>query len=219
MRIAVMQPYFVPYAGYFRLFCAADLVVLFDCVQFLRRGWIHRNRFPNSNNELQWLTLPLEKQPQDVLIKELKFASDHQLEWSNRLRKFDHIFNGADHPLLNSILSLPDEPLNFLVDSLRSTCQTLNLPFQVVLSSELAIPKECKGQERILAIAKHYQATDYINLAGGRELYDTETFRHHGLKLKFLADYVGPYTSILHRVLTEDNAAIARDINQQAKVD
>ena len=39
-----MQPYFVPYAGYFRLFAASDLFVIYDCVQFPRRGWVHRNK-------------------------------------------------------------------------------------------------------------------------------------------------------------------------------
>jgi hypothetical protein len=42
--VAVMQPYFLPYPGYFRLFAAADQVALFDCVQFPRRGWVHRSR-------------------------------------------------------------------------------------------------------------------------------------------------------------------------------
>ena len=46
--IAVMQPCFVPYAGYVRLFAASDLLVVFDCVPFPRRGWVHRNRLPNA---------------------------------------------------------------------------------------------------------------------------------------------------------------------------
>ena len=59
--IAVMQPYFVPHAGYFRLFAASDLFVVFDCVQFPRRGWVHRNRLPDAQGRARWLTLPLSK--------------------------------------------------------------------------------------------------------------------------------------------------------------
>src|SRR5260221_7894339 len=71
-----MQPYFVPYAGYFRLLAATDLFVVYDCVQFPRRGWVHRNRLPDATGELRWLTLPLERAPQETLISELRFRSD-----------------------------------------------------------------------------------------------------------------------------------------------
>ena len=72
--VAVMQPYFMPYAGYFRLFAAADVFVLFDCVQFPRRGWVHRNRFATAAGHLDWLTLPLLKCPRETRIDELAFA-------------------------------------------------------------------------------------------------------------------------------------------------
>ena len=72
--VAVMQPYFMPYAGYFRLFAAADLVAIFDCVQFPRRGWVHRNRLPGRNGETQWLTLPLQKATTGTQINNLKFT-------------------------------------------------------------------------------------------------------------------------------------------------
>ena len=70
---AVLQ---VPYAGYFRLFAAADVFVAFDCVQFPRRGWVHRNRFAASHGGLDWLTLPLRKCGRDTRIDELRFADD-----------------------------------------------------------------------------------------------------------------------------------------------
>jgi WbqC-like protein family len=48
LTVAIMQPYFLPYAGYSRLFAATDLFVVYDCVQFPRRGWVHRNRLVNT---------------------------------------------------------------------------------------------------------------------------------------------------------------------------
>ena len=59
--VAIMQPYFYPYAGYFRLFARADLFVVYDCVQFPRRGWVHRNRLTGADGQLQWLTLLLQQ--------------------------------------------------------------------------------------------------------------------------------------------------------------
>ena len=72
--VAVMQPYFLPYAGYFRLFAEADLVCLFDCVQFPRRGWVHRNQLPGYTGAAKWLTLPLAKRPMAIRIDDLAFA-------------------------------------------------------------------------------------------------------------------------------------------------
>src|SRR6478736_5469653 len=74
--VAIMQPYFIPYAGYFRLFAATDLFVIYDCVQFPRRGWVHRNQLPGADGVSRWLTLPLEHAERDTLIKDLKFRPD-----------------------------------------------------------------------------------------------------------------------------------------------
>jgi len=74
--VAIMQPYFNPYAGYFRLLAAADLFVNYDCVQFPRRGWVYRNRLPDSNGAAGWLTLPLEKAPRSATFGDLRFPAD-----------------------------------------------------------------------------------------------------------------------------------------------
>ena len=74
MKVAVMQPYFYPYGGYFRLIAAVDLFILFDCVQFPRRGRVHRTEVPDGAGGRRWLTLPLAKQPQTTRIDHLAFA-------------------------------------------------------------------------------------------------------------------------------------------------
>ena len=77
-----MQPYFLPYAGYFRLFAAADEVVLLDTVQFPREGYVHRNRFRTAAGDLAWLTLPLAYRPLETQIRHIAFAdeADRRLE-------------------------------------------------------------------------------------------------------------------------------------------
>ena len=74
-----MQPYFFPYAGYFRLLAAADRFIILDTVQFPRRGWVHRNCVHKDGKE-NWITLPIKKCPRDTLIKDLKFRPDAD-EW------------------------------------------------------------------------------------------------------------------------------------------
>src|SRR3990167_6427798 len=76
--VAIMQPYFVPYLGYFRLFSQTDLFVIYDCVQFPRRGYVHRNQVPDQNGTPQWLTLPLEKCDQKTAILDLQWRSEER---------------------------------------------------------------------------------------------------------------------------------------------
>ena len=88
LTIAIMQPYFLPYTGYFRLFAASDLFVIYDCVQFPKGGWVHRNRLLDNAGVERWLTLPLKKAPHDVLIRDLQFAPNADQLLADRLRRF-----------------------------------------------------------------------------------------------------------------------------------
>src|SRR3954469_21286194 len=88
LTIAVMQPYFIPYAGYFRLFAASDLFVIYDCVQFPRRGWVHRNKLIDGSGAERWLTLPLGKASQSALIMDLQFPPNAGQLLRQRLQPF-----------------------------------------------------------------------------------------------------------------------------------
>src|SRR5215471_17433056 len=127
--IAVMQPYFIPYAGYFRLLAAADLFVIYDCVQFPRRGWVHRNRLVDRSGTLRWLTLPLQKAPQDVLIRELRFAPDAGSLMAQRLRRFDLTTAHREAlRLIESIGRIEGTPVDYIVRILDRLADYLGLP-------------------------------------------------------------------------------------------
>lgn len=219
--VAIMQPYFVPYAGYFRLFAAADLFVVYDCVQFPRRGWVHRNRLPDSSGDPRWLTLPLAKAPQDVAIKDLEFAPDAQERLGHDLRRFPSLGVNRARPslLLNALGEVNGKPVDYLVGLLEITCKELGFPFRTVRSSTLGIDPSLKGQDRILAIARALGANTYVNPPGGKDLYDPATFSVAGITLKFLAPYEGPSWSILHRLLTENARQLAEDIRRQSSIE
>lgn len=217
MRIAIMQPYFIPYAGYFRLFAATDLFVVYDCVQFPRRGWVHRNRLPNFNHELDWLTLPLKKADRDIKISDLTFGDDALAKMQNQMTRFP-LFK---KDLLNQscfqpwFLNFDQSPIEYIVKLLQVVCDELNIPFNVAYSSKLNLPAELTGQDRILAIAEHYKATHYINAPGGVDLYQAERFVERNINLQFLPEYQGGYTSILYRLLTEEPLKIQQEIYDQ----
>src|ERR1700733_9542258 len=85
--VAVMQPYFFPYAGYFRLLAAAETFVIFDDVQFPRRGRVHRCEIPGAGGSLEWLTLPLARQSRDTKIKDIAFAAGARDTFDRRLAR------------------------------------------------------------------------------------------------------------------------------------
>lgn len=215
-----MQPYFVPYAGYFRLLAASDLFVIYDCVQFPRRGWVHRNQLPDARGRAAWLTLPLAKAPQEVLIRDLAFPDAAEAALTERLRPFPLPAERSEAfaALMASLSVIDRPPVDYLIATLERTAQALRLPWRVLRSSSLAIPPELRGQERILEIARQLGARRYVNASGGHALYDRKAFDAAGIELRFLTPYAGPNWSVLWRLASEDAAALTEDIHASAKL-
>lgn len=216
--VAIMQPYFIPYAGYFRLFATSDLFVIYDCVQFPRRGWVHRNRLVDTTGAERWLTLPIAKAPQSVLIRDLRFPPNAAQLLAERLRPFPLRANNpaAVAPIIDTLRDPTGTPLDYIERLLHQITGYLGLRWNVIRSSTLNVPESINGQDRILEIARRVGARRYVNAPGGRELYDAKVFSDAGVELQFLADYHGPFSSILTRILHEDPDTIARDIRKSS---
>jgi hypothetical protein len=212
--VAIMQPYFLPYAGYFRLFSASDLFVIYDCVQFPRRGWVHRNRLVDRSGAERWLTLPLAKAPQDVLIRDLRFVPEAAEVLDQRLRPFSFAASEPANasPIAEALHDVRGHPVDYITRLLEHVVAYLHLRWSVVRSSSLEIPYSFRGQERILEISRRLGAQRYVNAPGGRGLYDPKAFADCGIELSFLPQYSGPTFSILTRILRERREDLARDI-------
>lgn len=150
MRVAIMQPYFVPYAGYFRLFAAADLFVIYDCVQFPRRGWVHRNRLPGPDGTPRWLTLPVAKAPRETRIRDLAFRADARAEMAAALARFPALNTDAARrdDLLRAVAAIEGDPVDYLERTLTLACRRLGIVRPVLRSSTLAIARDLRAQDR-----------------------------------------------------------------------
>ena len=212
--VAIMQPYFIPYAGYFRLFAASDLFVIYDCVQFPRRGWVHRNRLPDANGRECWLTLPLAKAPREARISDLRFSAGADGILEDRMRRIPLLAQPRQTvpEIVASLKHVAGTPVDYLERLLRAIVTHLGLRWQTVRSSTLDVPDSFRGQDRIIELARRLGAVRYVNAPGGRALYEPERFRAVGIELRFLDDYRGPRSSILQRVLEEDRQSLAEDI-------
>ena len=89
MKLGIMQPYFIPYIGYFQLIKHTDRFILFDPVQFIRHGWIERNRILKPVEGWQYLSIPLIKQSRDALIKDT--CINDNTNWRDKnMRQLEH---------------------------------------------------------------------------------------------------------------------------------
>jgi hypothetical protein len=219
-RVAVMQPYFYPYAGYFRLFAAVDEFVVFDCVQFPRRGRVHRSQVPGPGGQEEWLTLPLRAQSRDVLIRELQFAADARAEFDRRLARFPWLATGRGElaERVHAHLHAPlDDVVGYLEAGLRLVADALGFAPRIRRSSSLHLDPSLRAQDRILAIAQACGATDYVNPPGGRELYEPAAFTAAGLGLHFLRPYAGRFTHLLPALLAHAPAELRADVLADAQ--
>jgi hypothetical protein len=190
MRLAIMQPYFLPYIGYFQLIAAVDRLVLLDDVNYINRGWIARNRIP-LNGQPFWITLPLIGASQNRLVREIEIMPDDG--WKARmLRNVQQAYVGAPFarqmvPFFGDLIAGASGNLSaFLYDSLHRVAKVIGLETDIVPTSSVYPKDGLEGQDRILDICRRQAASLYVNLPGGKGLYDNEKFDAAGVTLRFL---------------------------------
>lgn len=208
-----MQPYFAPYAGYFRLMCDVDAFVVLDAVQFPRGGWVHRNRLRRRDGASDWFTLPIQRPHLETQIGDLVFQSAAERAMARAFRRFP-LFDAPSSQILDLLpLLRPDiAPCAFLVRLLVRLSERLGLKVPFVLQSDLGLPTDLKGVDRVYEICRRMNAGAYVNSPGGRLLYSAEGFARRGLALSILPDYRGASDSILQRLQDGAAADIAAEI-------
>ncbi|MFC5453923.1 WbqC family protein [Prosthecobacter fluviatilis] len=228
MRLAIMQPYFLPYIGYFQLMKAADRFVFLDDVNYINRGWINRNRLRTPQGPA-WFTLPLIGASQNRLICEIDIKTDDG--WKRSLERTISItyskapFFADIFPLFQSWLSSASGNLaQYLSRNLQDIAAWLGLDTQMVPSSSIYPKGELRGQHRILDICLREGADMYVNPPGGRELYDASVFSSSGVQLQFLkpelqnlqlvsAGEDGPVLSILDLMMYNSQQSLRQAVS------
>lgn len=190
MKLGIMRPYFMPYIGYWQLMNAVDKYVIYDDVNFIKGGWINRNRIL-SNGEAKYFNVPMLGASPNKKINEVGVNNDAKLIEKN-LRIIEGAYKKAPYyqdvnPLMEQILKCGKENLaEYIAESFRIICNYLDIETELLVSSSLQKDCELKGQEKVLSICELLGATEYYNAIGGQELYSFETFRDNGIELKFL---------------------------------
>lgn len=188
--LAIMQPYFLPYIGYFQLMASVDKFVVFDDVHYINRGWVNRNRLL-LNGAAHTFTLPLQGASQNRFICDISLVEGQV--WRDKLiRTIQQAYSKAPcyaetMVLVERVIRYPSSNLDaFLLNSLHEVAKYLCLEVVIESSSRIYQNSSLSGQERILDICKQEKSQTYINLIGGEALYDRARFEEQGVQLKFL---------------------------------
>ena len=190
MDIAIMQPYLFPYIGYFQMLNGVDYFVSGENVQFIKKGWINRNRIL-VNNEARLITLPLIKDSTYLDINKRYFEND-SLGKDKMLRAIHNAYHKASN--FKDCYQLVEEILNFsnynvaayIHNSFKEICSYLDIKTPLLILSELDPPPEMNSQDLIIHVCKGLKADRYINAIGGMELYSDKKFRENDLTLRFI---------------------------------
>jgi WbqC-like protein family len=196
MRLAIMQPYILPYVGYFQLIAAVDLFIVYDNIKYTKKGWINRNRMLKDGKDVMF-SLPLKGDSDALDICDRELATDFNRD--RLLNQFKAAYRPAPYfaqtfPLVEEIVRYEDRNLfRFLHHSIVKTCKHLGITTEIRVSSDFAIDHDLRSQDKVLALCQAADARTYINAIGGMELYSRETFREHGIELKFIQSKLFEY--------------------------
>jgi hypothetical protein len=184
-----MQPYFLPYVGYFQLINVADVFLVYDNIKYTKKGWINRNRILQNGKDVM-ISLPLKGDSDNLDVHERELAADFNRE--KMLNQIKGSYKRAPYfestvALLEQIIHYDDKNLfRFLHYSIVRTCEHLGITTQIKISSDVPIDHKLKNQDKVLALCEAIGARTYVNASGGLDLYSKETFREKGIELKFI---------------------------------
>jgi hypothetical protein len=227
MKLAIMQPYFFPYLGYWQLIHAVEKFVIYDDVTYIKNGWINRNRIL-INNAPAYFTIPLYQSSSYKRICDTSL--NLTLNWRDKLLKtientyrkspfFAEVF-----PVIEKIILFETENLaDFLTNQLLELSVFMGIKTEFVLTSRKYENPFLSGQERVIDICKQEKTDIYLNAIGGQTLYDSKTFSDAEIELQFIemkpltysqksTEFV-PYLSIIDMLMNVDVEGVKEHLN------
>ncbi len=193
MKVAIMQPYFFPYIGYFQLIKHTDLFILFDDSQYIRHGWVNRNRILKPEKDWQYIIAPLQEYKQTTQIKDIRVQNNEV--WKDKIiRQIEHYkkkapFYSQTKVILEECLHCKDDSVTKLNSfAINKICNFLEVPLNLKISSceNFDYSNVNDSGEWALRICEQLKATEYLNPIGGMSLFSPNKFSNSNVKLNFI---------------------------------
>ena len=195
MKLGIMQPYFMPYLGYWQLMAAVDTYVVYDDVNYIKGGWVARNNIL-LNGQKHMFTITLNGASPNKLFNEITIKDD--------FKKFSRLIESAykKAPYYNDVVALLEKIYNyedkslgaFMLNSFQVILDYLCLKTKLILSSSLNKDNNLRGKDKVKSICRLLDADTYYNAIGGQELYEKDDFKNSGIELFFLKSNLSQYT-------------------------
>ena len=197
MKLGIMQPYFMPYIGYFQLMKAVDKYVVYDDVNYIKGGWANRNHIL-INGEKEMFTVTLQKASQNKLFNEIVIGDDFKKLMKTLQMNYSRAINfDQTMVLMERIISFPNKQLAvFIANSFREILSYLSVETEILMSSEIPKDNSLRGKDKIIQICEILGADTYYNAVGGKNLYDQEEFRELGITLNFVDSLPQVYSQL-----------------------
>lgn len=221
-----MQPYFLPYLGYFQLIAAVDHFVVLDDVQYVKGSWINRNRI-RMGSEVQWFTAPVRRTSSSAPLQDIRYA-DNKAAFGRLAASLRTSYaRTAGGPKLLAALEpmIRETSGQSLVSAnvylLQAVCALLDLPQTPVWHFASQLKFVSRREQRIAEVGKYLGAQTYINLPGGRSLYSQADFGD-SIELRFISIRV-PHRqsmelSIVDRIAHSGVAAVSNIVGPNGYV-
>ncbi len=190
MKLGIMQPYFYPYIGYWQLLNLVDEYVIYDDVNYIKKGWINRN-YILLNGQPHRINICIKDASQNRLIKDTGMSQTKE-DTRKLLTTISQGYRKA--PYFNEVYYILEEALrceetclaDYLMCQIKAVKDYLGIKTKLILSSKIEKDNNLKGEAKIIDICKRRKADCYINAIGGKQLYKQDNFEKYGLQLKFL---------------------------------
>ena len=190
-RVSIMQPYFLPYIGYFQLIKSVDEFILYDNIQYTKKGWINRNRIlVNGSDRL--ITLPVKKDSDYLNVVDREISDTWNTDKKSLLNLIKSSYSKAPYfretyELLEECLAVEHTNLfEFIHQTLLKINRYVEIETPITISSSISIDHSLKSEEKVLSLCKAVGATMYINAIGGQHLYSKDRFAAHKIQLQFI---------------------------------
>jgi hypothetical protein len=200
MKLAIMQPYFFPYIGYFSLIMKSDDFIIFDTPQFMRKGWVERNRIGKLTGGSVYVKVPLNKADLNTNIKDMTI--DDSTDWRAKIISQLDIYKKRA-PFYNDVVSVVKDVLESETSSivhlnkvaLEKVCGYIGLDkkFSIFSEMDLEIESPKAPDEWALNICKALGVKSYVNAAGGESFFDTKKYSNNDIRLCFIDQPVEEY--------------------------
>jgi len=203
MRLALMQPYFFPYIGYFELVAGVDKFILYDDASYSKNSWYNRNRVLSATKAFEYIRVAVSNEKLGTAVREVRATNKEQD--LNRTLSVCAVYKRA--PYYTSVLDLIRDTFHNSSDGLADiagksvilTSEYLGFKTTFQNSSQIAYDRSGSAEQKVISVCKASRATEYVNLSGGKHLYLETNFNEAGLELSFSPPSTFRYDEGPHR--------------------